>query len=739
MSAFPFYQQLDSKDCGPTCLRMIAKHYGKAYSLQLIREKTGIGREGVSLLGMSEAAEKLGFRTMGAKISYQTLLNDAPLPCIVHWQQNHFVVVYKVKKTRKHAFTKPKHKFYVADPQKGIMVYSAEEFRASWLINQNNGQQEGIALFLETTPQFHLQEDEKQTVSGLQQLVPYIFSYKKLIIQLFLGVSIGSILQLIFPFLTQSIVDIGINTQNLNFIYLILFAQLMLFAGRTSVEFIRSWIILHMGARINLSILSDFLVKLMKLPLSFFDTKLFGDIIQRINDRHRIEEFLTYTTLHTAFSLFSIVIFGVVLSIYHLTIFTIFLSGSILYILWIMLFLKRRRNLDHKRFDLEAKNQSNLFELIQGMQEIKLANSQVQKRWEWESLQAKSIKLSIKALSLSQYQQAGAFFINEGKNILITFIAAKAVIEGQLTLGAMLAVQYIAGQLNSPIEQLSGLLQTMQDASISLERLNEIHQEKDEESVSLIAFHTLPENRSFFLKNIDFQYPGTGSEPVLKNIELYIPEGKTTAIVGMSGSGKTTLLKLLLKFYEPTRGEIRLGNINLKNLSQQIWRGQCGVVMQDGFIFSDTIARNITMADEYPDIQKLLHAVKIANIGSFIESLAMGFNTKIGAEGNGLSQGQKQRILIARAVYKDPSFIFFDEATNALDANNESLIIEHLQEFFHGRTVVVVAHRLSTVQYADQIVVMHKGEIAEVGTHAELIGTKGAYYKLVRNQLELGV
>jgi len=503
------------------------------------------------------------------------------------------------------------------------------------------------------------------------------------------------------------------------------------------VGFIRSWILLHISTRINISLLSDFFIKLMKLPLSFFDTKLFGDLMQRIHDHRRIETFLTNSSLDSIFSLFNLLVFGAVLAFYNLAIFLIFLLGTVLYAGWVVLFLNQRKKLDVKRFEAESKNQSGLVQLIQGMQEIKLANSERQKRWEWERVQAGLFKLNQRGMALNQYQQAGALFLNEGKNIFITFLAAKAVIEGQLTVGAMLAVQYIIGQLNSPIEQLIYFLQSMQDAQLSLGRLNEIHQLSDEEPVNQLTIAQLPEDKSLILRKVNFTYSGT-NERVLQYIDLHIPEGKTTAIVGMSGSGKTTLLKLLLKFYTPSSGEIRVGEANLSNLSHQLWRSECGVVMQDGFIFSDTIAPNIAVGEERPDTQKLLHAVKVANIQSFIESLPLGYNTKIGMEGNGISQGQKQRILIARAVYKDPAFLFFDEATNALDAENESVIMRNLEEFFLGRTVVVVAHRLSTVRNADQIVVLHKGKIAEQGTHEELTCFRGDYYRLVKNQLELG-
>ncbi|WP_082120678.1 peptidase domain-containing ABC transporter [Pedobacter sp. BMA] len=725
MKKFTFYKQPDQMDCGPSCLRMIAKHYGKGFSLQKLREISGINREGVSLLGISEAAEKIGFRTTALKL-YLKELKDTELPMILHWNQNHFVVLHRVKGNN----------YYVADPAKGLIVYSENEFRKSWL--PKHGQGEGIALLLSPSPDFFEQESDHQPALTFTYLLRYLYQYKSLVIQLFVGLGVGSLLQLILPFLTQSVVDIGINTRNLNFIYIILIAQTMLFVGRMSVDFIRSWILLHISTRINISILTDFLIKLMKLPISFFDTKMTGDIMQRMNDQKRIESFLTGPTLNVIFSLFNLIIFSFVLAYYNLTIFIIFLVSTVLYSFWVMLFLKRRRNLDFKRFDISSKNQSAIVQLITGMQEIKLNNCEQQKRWEWERLQAGLFRFNISSLRLGQYQQAGAFFINEGKNILITFLVAKSVIEGGLTLGAMMAVQYIIGQLNSPIEQMLGFIQQLQDAKISLERLGEIREMEDEEPAGKSLIKELPSNRSLSLQNITFTYPGAGSEAVLSNINLDIPAGKTTAIVGMSGSGKTTILKLLLRFYEAQQGEIKVGHATLSQVSFRQWRSVCGVVMQDGFIFSDTIAQNIAVGDEYPNPEKLKNAIEVANITDFIERLPLGLNTKIGAEGNGISQGQKQRILIARAVYKNPEYIFFDEATNALDAHNEKVIMENLERFLVGKTVVVVAHRLSTVKHADNIVVLEKGKIIEQGTHTELADEKGVYYQLVKNQLELG-
>jgi ATP-binding cassette subfamily B protein len=725
---FPFIKQLDAMDCGPTSLAMIARYYGKVYSQQTLRERSFITREGVSMLGTSDAAESIGMRTMGVRITFDQLANEVLLPCIAHWKQNHFIVVYKIK-----------NKFiYVADPAHGLVKYTKEEFMAGWGSTRQEGENQGLCLLLEPTPDFYKMEDEKLNKSSFKFLFSYLRPYKKFLLQLLLGMLIGSMLQLIFPFLTQAIVDFGINNQDIGFITLILIAQLALFAGRTSVEFIRSWILLHVSTRINISLISDFLIKMMKLPIGFFDTKMIGDILQRIGDHRRIENFLTTSTLNILFSLINLVIFGIVLFIYDMRIFWIFIIGSILYFLWIYVFMKKRRELDFKRFSQLADNQSNLIQLITGMQEIKLNNCEKQKRWQWERIQARLFRVNIKSLSLSQYQQIGSVFINQSKNIFITFFAAKAVIDGDMTLGMMLAVQYIIGQLNSPIEQLINFMHTTQDAKISLERLGEIHQKEDEEDPDQEKVSILPRDKTINISGLSFQYEGPHSEFVLKDVDLQIPEGKITAIVGVSGSGKTTLIKLMLGFYPPSKGEIKIGDLDIRNISNRLWRQQVGSVMQDGFIFSDTIAKNIAVRDELVDKKRLLEAARIANIQEFVDSLPLGYNTKIGQEGHGLSQGQKQRILIARAAYSSPEYLFFDEATNALDANNERAIMENLENFFKGRTVLIVAHRLSTVKNADQIVVLEKGKIVERGTHRELTKMKGAYYNLVKNQLELG-
>ncbi len=715
-------------DCGPSCLRMIAKFYGKNFSLQTIREKSYLTREGVSFLGMSDAAESIGMRSVGARVSFKQLSDEIPLPVIVHWKDEHFVVVYAVKKG----------KVRVADPAFGLINYPKEEFLKGWSGTADEINAKGLALIVEPTPDFYQLQDEKIDKSSFAFLFSYFRNQKKFLWQLLLGLLLGSLFQLIFPLLTQSMVDVGINNQDIGFVTLILVAQLILFVSQTTVEFFRSWILLHLTTRLNISLISDFLIKLMKLPISFFDTKMIGDLLQRIGDHTRIENFITNQTLNVLFSMVNLLVFSIVLALYSWSILLIFLLGSFFYVLWIFFFLRRRRELDFHRFRQLSENQAKLIELITGMQEIKLNNCEKQKRWEWERIQARLFKVNIRRLSLNQAQSIGSSFINQLKNILISFLAAKLVIDGHITIGAMVAVSYIIGQMNVPLANLMDFIQNAQDAKISLERLNEIHLRKDEESMEEHKLVQLPENRNITIKDVTFQYEGPRSPKVLKEINLHIPVNRTTAIVGMSGSGKTTLIKLLLGFYPPVSGSISIGETDLSLFSTSAWREKCGVVMQDGYIFSDTIVNNIAVGVESIDRGRLLEAVRMANIQEYIESLPMGYHTKVGQEGAGLSQGQKQRILIARAVYKNPGFLFFDEATNALDANNEKVIMENMDEFYKGRTVVVVAHRLSTVRNADQIVVLDKGEIVERGKHEALIKLRGSYWNLVKNQLELG-
>jgi ATP-binding cassette, subfamily B, bacterial len=710
-------------------MRMICSFYGKSYNIQYLRDITYQDREGVSLHAISEAAETLGLRTLAVKVDYNTLVDEVPLPCIAHWKNKHFVVVYKATKTH----------VWVADPAKEKIKYTRAEFEKGWLATVQDGTGEGILLALETSPEFYeYPEPPKEKKLGMRFLWNYLKPYKAMLFQVILGLILGSVLLLIFPFLTQAIVDIGIGTQDISFIYLILIAQLALFVSATAISSVRSWLLLHIGARINIALLSDFLIKLTKMPIRFFETKMIGDLMQRMSDHYRIELFLTSNGLKTMFSMVNLIIFGIVLLYYSPLIFLVFFLGAVFYISWSFFFIRKRRFIDYKKFEVHSDNQNALLEILNGMQEIKLQNSERRKRWNWERVQAKLFKVNVEGLTIEQYQSIGAAFINELKNILISFLAAKAVIEGDMTLGMMLSVQYIIGQLNVPLLDFIHFLQIAQDASISLERMGEIHNQNDEVKASEQQSAYIPEHGDFEFRNVWFRYGDSSSPWAVKDVSLKIPRGKITAIVGSSGSGKTTLVKLLLRFYEPSQGDISLGKTSISGISNRFWRSRCGAVMQDGFIFGDSIANNIGVSDDIPDKAKLLKAVHIANVQGFIDDLPLGYNTKIGASGVGLSQGQKQRLLIARAVYKDPEFLFFDEATNALDAENEKVIVGNLNQFFQGKTVIVVAHRLSTVRDADQIIVMEKGEIVEIGNHETLTQNRGRYYQLIKNQLELG-
>lgn len=715
--------------CGVASLAMVSAHFGKRYSVEYLSQVCCATHDGVSFLGIAQAAKKIGLKSLCGNASVEGIL-QAPLPCILHWNQNHFVVLYKIRRGKT---------FYIADPGKGKIRYSREEFKSHWISTTSQGEEKGVAMFLEPTPEFgKLKGEEAEGIHSFRFLMGYLKQYRRYFVQIALGLLVGSLLQLILPFLTQAIVDLGIKHRDIQLIWLILLGELMIVIGRTSTDFIRRWLLLHISMRINISLVSDFFIKLLKLPMSFFDTKLMGDLLQRMNDHNRVQSFLTNQTLNVMFTTLSFLIFGVILAYYNLSIFAVFLAGSALYGIWIATFLRRRKVLDYELFEKQAINQNKTYQFITSMQEIKLQDCERRRRWEWEDVQADLFGVQMKALKLQQTQEAGSIFINEVKNIVITVLAATAVIHGQMTLGMMLAVQYIIGQLNSPVEQLMSFIYSLQDVKISLERINEVHRAKDEESGKDAREGFPSEDRSIGIEGIGFKYDPHALRNTLEGISFRIPAGKVTAIVGASGSGKTTLVKLMLGYYPVMKGRITIGGEDINGYNLKWWRRQCGVVMQDGVIFSESIARNIAVDDGEVDVDRLEQAARIANIHDYVMSLPLKYNTLIGRDGVGLSQGQKQRILIARAVYKNPSFIFLDEATNALDAKNERAIVENLNKFYQGRTVVVVAHRLSTVKNADQIIVLDAGKVVETGNHASLIEKQGAYYNLVKNQLELG-
>lgn len=730
--------QHDQMDCGPACLKMIAGYYKKEYSLDYLRNASYLSRNGVSLTSLSDASQKIGFRSLMVKLNFKKLIADCPLPCILHWNQDHFIVLNKI--TTGGVLTKKRKElhFEIADPAHGIILLDQETFLKNWYSTED---EKGTALLLEPTPDFYSQPDKKNTETGYFFLLKYLRPYRKYIIQLFVGMIGASLISLAFPLLTQLLIDNGINGHNINIIYLVLLSQLFLFFGSTAINMIQNWLVLQVNARVSLNIISDFLIKLLQLPIKYFDSKSVGDISQRLNDHHRIDSFLTGMTLSSVFSLVSIIVYSVLLGFYDPKILVTFLGLSLFAIVWILLFQNKRKQIDYKKFTENKVTQDKLFEMITGMQEIKLYGSETAKRWEWENLQVKLFKLNVKSLSIEQLQQGGFVFFSQLKNILISFFAAEEVLAGRFSIGVLLSISYIIGQTNGPLEQLIAFVRAAQDAKLSLERMQDIHQ-KDEEnttvSLSPVQNKDLEQLGDIIMENVSFQYEGPHSPMVLKNINLVIPKGKITAIVGASGSGKTTLLKLLLNFYKPITGQIIVGDTDLSQINPSYWRELSGTVMQDGYIFSDTISNNIILNGKEINIEKMERAVSIANLEEFVEKLPLKYTTKIGTSGMGLSGGQKQRIFIARSVYKDPKLLLFDEATSSLDANNEKMIMENLSTFFKDKTVLIIAHRLSTVKNADQIIVLDRGEVVEIGTHQVLSNIKGNYYSLVKNQLELG-
>lgn len=736
LKSFPHYQQQEAADCGPSCLRIIAQFYGKTYSAEMLRRRCFISREGVSMLGICDAAESIGFRTVGVQISFKQLVEDAVFPCILHWNQNHFVVCYGVKKRRRNG--KIIYKLYVSDPASQRITLNREEFEKCWLSSRNSQAETGVALMLEPGPNFGIVEDDvlpaKKSISSFAR---YLLPFKSLGMQLFLGLMAGSIIQLVLPFLSQAMVDKGINGKNLNLVTLILIAQLSLFLTQVLIGYIQSWIILHINTRIDICLISDFLVKLMNMPLHFFDTKRTGDILQRIGDHSRIKSFLLNNSTNIVFSLFNFIVFMGILAYYNLTVLCVFIFENTFYIIWVLSFMHYRRELDVKRFYQSSLEQGRLIQMVQGMQDIKLNNCEKQKRWEWERIQMHLFRISVKGLRIGQIQQSGSVLFTQSTNILISFIAAKTVINGQMTLGMMMSLTYIIGQISAPIGEFIRFAQSLQDARISLDRLNEIHAQDDEEINIDKKLSVLPNDHSIHIRNLFYSYSGAARDYALRNINIDIPSRKVTAIVGESGCGKTTLLKLIQGFYLPSEGSIKVGDVNLNLVNPHLWRRSTGSVMQESFVFSDTIANNIALSTDEVDIARMLHAAQMANITEFVNSLPLGYNTRVGMEGCGISAGQRQRILLARAIYKSPEFMFFDEATNSLDATNERIIMDNLKQCYKGKTVIISAHRLSTIKDADQIIVLHHGEVVEQGTHFQLLEARGYYYRLIENQIKV--
>ncbi len=725
LKQFPSDRQLDTMDCGPACLKVIAKFYGRYFSLQFLRDKCGISKEGISFLDLSHAAEEIGLRTLSIKVSLNDLSTKVPLPCIIHWSNNHFIVVYKVTKKRVHA----------SDPAKGLVAYSYDEFKKNWY---KAGENVGVLLAIEPQADFRQKNPHEKAIQRrtFQSLIAYFTPYKKSFINLFAVMLIVTVLQAVLPFISKAVIDVGIQTNDIDFINIVLIANIVILVSITFSNAVRDWILLHITARVNIALISDYLIKLMKLPIQFFETKMTGDILQRANDHERIRSFIMNNSLNLIFSTITFAVFAVILFIFNNYIFYTFLIGSILYVLWVLAFLRIRKKLDWEYFELVAKNQSYWVETISSIQDIKINNYERAKRWKWEDIQARLYKVNLNVLSINNAQNLGAQFIDSLKNLLITFFCAKAVIAGEITFGVMISTQFIIGMLSAPVQQFIQFIVSAQFAQISFLRLNEIHQLEDEDANTGTNSIELPEVKDIILDNVAFQY-SINSPHVLKGIRMMIPAGRVTAVVGDSGSGKSTLLKLLLRLYKPSHGEISIGGMNINNISLKQWRDKCGAVMQDGKIFNDTILTNIVLDDEKIDYQLLKHAVQTANIATEIAQLPLGYQTVMGEMGRGLSGGQKQRILIARALYKNPDYLFFDEATNSLDTINEQKIVAALENVFKGKTVIVVAHRLSTIRKADQIIVMKDGMLVEVGNHETLLKQRGRYYQLVQAQMDL--
>jgi len=725
LDSFISFRQTDKKDCGPTCLRIICRYYDKIISIEYLRELTNVSHFGTTLYGLSTAAEKLGFRTITSKMTFKNFVKNFSLPTIVHWKQNHFIVVYKVKRNY----------IYVADPAIGKMKYDYKSFLEGWSSYENE-EAVGVALYLEPTPQIYAEDDSPKI--SFSYFLSYFSNYKKQYLQVILGMLASMVIGFLVPFTTKSVIDIGINGKNINFINLMLIAQFVLAFSTIAIGFIQSWLFMHIATKIGLSITIGYIAKVMKLKIPYIERKTLGDFMQRMSDNGRIQAFISTSTISTVFSFTNVIIFGVVMATYNLKVLAVFLIGSSIYALWILLFIKKRREFDMKKFEQNSESQTSIVQIFNGIRDIKLFNFEKYKRWEWERIQAKIFKLSMRQLSLSQVQQTGAFVIEQSKNIIITYIIVTSVINGEISFGTMIAMQYILAQMGSPLQQLISLINSYQDAKVSLDRIAEIHNQEDEETLEdeLNRINNPIEitSRTIQFQEVTFSYNKLILEPILNNINLTFPEGKFTAVVGASGCGKTTLIKLLLRFYSVDRGSISIGDLDLNNISINMWRNQCGAVLQDGYLFSGTIGENVALSSEGFDQASVISACKSTNIHDFIKTLPLGYKTKIGENGMDLSQGQKQRLLIARILYKKPDFVFFDEATNALDAENEKIVMKSLRTELVNKTIIFVSHRLSAISNADNIIVMDKGKVVEQGNHIHLMNSGGLYFNMFNSQ-----
>lgn len=728
MASFKHIFQTDSMDCGAACLCMIARHYGKNYSLEFFRKNAFIGKEGISMLGLSMAAEKAGMHSLCAKISIEQLANEIILPCILHWDNKHYVICHKVS-------GKKNLTFHICDPAFGCMKVCQKELYRHWISGKFEGEEVGVAMQIEPGINFHNKGIKKAPHKfSMKYFLKYIMPHKWSILQLLLGALVLISLGYISPFISQAIVDIGILKKDLAFIILMVIAQIIINTSKTIIIFFQSWISLRMNTIINVNLVSNYLNKLSQMPMSFFESKTMGDILQRIGDHDRIKSFLMNDTINVIFSITTFIAFVVVLGIYNIHILSIFLLGNAVYVTWVLSFMKYRKELDNKAFHESALLQNNMVQFIQGMQEIKLNCIEREKCWEWEHLQARLYKISRKAMLLGQIQSAGSLIFSSTTGVVLSYITAQKVVTGEMTLGMMTSLSFILGQVAAPIGSFIGFAQRYQDAKISLERLADIHSQDDEHKEYEEKKSILPKDKNIILNKVSFSYSGNINNLVLKNISIQIPQNKITAIVGKSGCGKTTLIKLLQGLYKPLSGEIMIGDTVLENINKYVWRNHIGAVMQDGYIFSDSISKNITLHNEV-DIQKLESVLKAVNLNDFIQSLPHGYDTKIGNDGMQLSQGQRQRILLARILYRKPQVVFLDEATNALDTQNEFYIMNNIRELLYNHTIIIVAHRLSTIKKADNIIVIDNGEVIEQGTHERLLEQKGTYFQLINTQL----